>query len=95
MKIATHPGAVLQEDYLEPLGITQADFARSTGISLQRVNEIVNEKRGVTPETAKIFAQAFETSAEFWMNLQTGYDLATCNRVPKVRSVLRSNRRAS
>jgi antitoxin HigA-1 len=77
MKIATHPGAVLQEDYLEPLNITQADFARSIGISLQRVNEIVNEKRGVTPETAKLFAQAFETSPEFWMNLQTGYDLAT------------------
>ncbi len=93
MKIATHPGAVLWEDYLEPLGLTQVEFARSIGISLQRVNEIINEKRGVTTETALLFAQAFETSPQFWMNLQTGYDLASSRGVSKVKSVLRHVRR--
>jgi len=84
MSGTTHPGEVLREDYLEPLGMSQSDLARSIGISLQRV-------RGVTPETALLFSQAFETSPEFWMNLQTGFDLSTCvgrGRVPKVRSLI-------
>lgn len=74
-RVSTHPGEILKEDYLLPLGISQSDFARKLGISAQRVNEIVNGKRGVTPETAILFGKVFKTSAEFWMNLQSQYDL--------------------
>jgi addiction module HigA family antidote len=72
----THPGEILLEEFLKPTGITQVAFARHVGVPLQRINEIVRGKRGVTPDTAWRFAQAFGTSPEFWMNLQTTYDLA-------------------
>lgn len=75
-RIPTHPGEILLEEFLIPQGITQVELAKHIGIPIQRVNEIVNEKRGVTPETAWLLAQAFGTSAEFWINLQSTYDLA-------------------
>lgn len=75
-RIPTHPGEILLEEFLRPMGITQVAFARHIGIPLQRVNEIVNSKRGVTPESAWLFARALNTSPEFWMNLQMAYDLA-------------------
>ncbi len=65
------------EEFLLPLGITQAAFARHIGVPLRRVNEIVKGKRAVSPETAQLFAAALGTSAEFWMNAQSSYDLAT------------------
>ena len=76
-RIPTHPGEVLQEEFLKPLGLTQAALASHLGIPLQRVNEIVRGKRGVTPETAWLLAQAFDTTPEFWVTLQANYDLAT------------------
>ena len=72
----THPGEILLEEFLKPTGITQVAFARHVGVPLQRINEIVRGKRGVTPDTAWRLAQAFGTTPEFWMNLQTTYDLA-------------------
>lgn len=69
-----HPGEHLLLDYLEPLGISQADFANHIGVTPQRINEIVKGKRGITIETAELFAQAFDTTPEFWMNLQMIYD---------------------
>lgn len=75
-RIPTHPGKILLEEFLIPEGITQVELAKHIGIPIQRINEIVNGKRGVTPETAWLLAQAFGTSAEFWINLQTTYDLA-------------------
>jgi addiction module HigA family antidote len=75
-RVPTHPGEILLEEYLLPLGITQVAFAEHVGVSLQRVNEIIRAKRGVTPETAWLFAQALGTTAEFWMNLQANFDLA-------------------
>lgn len=78
-RIATHPGEILREEFLDPLGVTQVAFAQHIGVSLQRVNEIVRGKRGVTPETAWLFSQAFGTTPQFWMNLQDAYDL-TSNR---------------
>jgi addiction module HigA family antidote len=75
-RIPTHPGEVLQEEFLLPLGLTQVAFAKHIGVPVQRINEIVREKRGITPDTAWLFAQAFGTSPEFWINLQTAYDLA-------------------
>jgi addiction module HigA family antidote len=75
-RIPTHPGEILREDFLVPLGITQVAFAAHLGIPLQRVNEIVRGKRGITAETAWLFAGALGTSPQFWTNLQSQYDLA-------------------
>jgi addiction module HigA family antidote len=74
-RIATHPGMILQEEFLAPLGLTQAGLARSLRVPLNRVNELVRGKRGITPESALLLAEQFENSPEFWMNLQTTYDL--------------------
>jgi len=74
-RIATHPGQILLQEFLEPLGLTQAELARALAIPLNRVNELVRGKRGVTPETALLLAGHFKNSAEFWMNLQTAHDL--------------------
>ncbi len=75
-RIPTHPGEMLVEEFLNPLGVTQVEFANHLGIPIQRVNEIVNGKRGVTPETALLFSSALRTTPEFWINLQSSYDLA-------------------
>jgi antitoxin HigA-1 len=76
-RVTTHPGEIIKEEFLEPLGITQVAFAAHIGVSLQRVNEIVRGKRGITPETAWIFSQALGTTPEFWLNLQNAYDLTS------------------
>ncbi len=75
-RIPTHPGEVLLEEFLKPMGMTQVAFARHIEVPLQRVNEIVNGKRGVTPETAWLFSQALGTAPELWLNLQRNHDLA-------------------
>ncbi|MBZ5647946.1 MAG: HigA family addiction module antidote protein [Acidobacteriia bacterium] len=75
-RLSTHPGEVLLEEFLKPLGMTQAQLAKELGISTNRLNEIVRGKRGVTADTALRLADHFKTSAEFWMNLQTAYDLS-------------------
>jgi addiction module HigA family antidote len=77
-RIPTHPGEILQEEFLSPLGLTQVAFAKHIGVPVQRVNEIVRGRRGVTPDTAWLFARALGTSPEFWLNLQNAYDLARC-----------------
>jgi antitoxin HigA-1 len=76
-RISTHPGEILKEEFLGPLGITQVAFARHIGVPLQRVNEIIRGKRGVTPTTAWLFSQALGTTPQFWMNLQNDYDLSS------------------
>ncbi len=70
-----HPGEILAEEFLGPLRITQKDFARGLRVPVQRINTLVKGKRGVTPETAWLLSSAFGTTAEFWMNLQTNWDL--------------------
>ena len=75
-RIATHPGVILLKEFLEPLGLTQKALATHVGISVQRVNEIVRGKRGVTPETAWLFSKALQTTPEFWLNLQSIQDLS-------------------
>jgi addiction module HigA family antidote len=74
-RIATHPGQILLQEFLEPMGLTQAELARALAIPLNRVNELVRGKRGITPETALLLAGYFKNSPEFWMNLQTARDL--------------------
>ena len=73
-KNPTPPGEMLLEEFLKPLGISQLAFARHIGVSFKRINEIVNGRRAITPETAWLFAQALGNSPQFWMNLQTTYD---------------------
>jgi addiction module HigA family antidote len=75
-RIATHPGEILLEEFLKPLDLTQVALARHLGIPTQRISEIVRGKRGITPDTAWLFAQAFGTTPQFWLNLQMQYDLA-------------------
>ena len=76
----THPGEILIEEFLKPLDVTQVAFAAHIGVPVQRVNEVVRGKRGVTPETAWLFAEALGTTPEFWMNLQAAYDLVRTRR---------------
>jgi len=71
----THPGEMLLEEFLKPLGLTQRELAEAIGVSYQRVNEIVNRRRGVTPSTALRLSQYFSTSSGFWMNGQMRWDL--------------------
>lgn len=75
-RIPTHPGEMLIGEFLKPMEIPQTRFAEKLGVPVQRINEIINEKRGVTPETAWLFAGALGTTPQFWMNLQASYDLA-------------------
>ena len=75
-RVPTHPGEVLLEEFLVPLGITQVSLAEHLEIPVQRINEIVRGKRGITSETAWLFSQAFGTTPEFWTGLQMNYDLA-------------------
>jgi antitoxin HigA-1 len=74
-RIATHPGKVLLEEYIKPLGLTQAALAKELGISTNRLNELVKGKRGITADTALRLSRRFHTSPEFWMNLQSAYEL--------------------
>ena len=70
-----HPGDVLMEEYLEPLGVTQHRLAVAIGVPPRRINEIVHGKRRITADTALRMARYFGTSERFWMNLQGRYDL--------------------
>ncbi|MCW5874248.1 MAG: HigA family addiction module antidote protein [Anaerolineales bacterium] len=71
----THPGQILLKEFLEPMQINQQALARSLQVPYQRINEIINGRRGITPSTALRLARFFGTSAELWLNLQQGYDL--------------------
>ena len=70
-----HPGEILLEEYLKPLGISQYRLAKETSVPPRRINEIVHGKRSVTADTALRLARFFGTSDRFWLNLQTRYDL--------------------
>ncbi len=71
----THPGEMLLEEFLNPLGLTQRELADGIRVPYQRVNELVNGRRGVTPNTALRLAKFFGTSPDAWMNLQLRWDL--------------------
>lgn len=86
-RIPTHPGEMLLEEFLVPMEIPQTKFAEKLGIPVQRVNEIVNGKRGVTPETAWLFADALGTTPQFWMNLQANYDLARARPEKRIKRI--------
>lgn len=70
-----HPGEILVEEFLIPLNITQRELADAIHVSYQRINELVNQRRGVTPDTALRLGRFFGVSAYFWLNLQMRWDL--------------------
>lgn len=71
----THPGEMLLEEFLKPLGLTQTEFAMRLGVSYPRLNEIIRRKRSVTPDTALRLARVLGMSAAFWLGLQQDWDL--------------------
>ena len=71
----THPGEMLLEEFLKPMALTQVAAAEKMGVSLNRLNELINGKRGVTADTALRLARLLHTTPEFWMNLQAQWDL--------------------
>lgn len=70
-----HPGEILREEFMEPLGLSANALAVALRVPAPRVNDIVRERRGITPDTALRLARYFGTTPQFWMNLQTSYDL--------------------
>jgi len=71
----THPGEMLLEEFLKPMGLTQRELADSIHVPYQRINEIINGRRGVTPNTALRLSTFFVVSPDFWLNLQLRWDL--------------------
>ena len=71
----THPGEMLLKEFLEPMQITQQSLAQVLGVPYQRINELVNQKRGVTPSTALRLSKFFGNSPDFWLNLQNAWEL--------------------
>jgi antitoxin HigA-1 len=70
-----HPGEILRADFMEPLGLSMNRLALDLRVPVTRIAEIVHERRGITPDTALRLARYFTTSAGFWLNLQSAYDL--------------------
>jgi addiction module HigA family antidote len=77
---ATHPGEMLLEEFLEPMGLTQKQLADAIHVPFQRVNQIVSGKRGITPSTALRLGKFFNMSPGFWLNLQMRCDLQDAER---------------
>jgi len=92
------PGEILLMEFLKPLGISQSRLARDLNVPIRRVNDIVQGKRAITPDTALRLAVYFNMTPEFWMNLQSHYDLklAKRNLLPKIaRSIRPAEKRAA
>ena len=70
-----HPGEILREEFLAPLGMSAHALAMALKVPAPRINDIVNERRAITPDTALRLSRYFGTTAQFWLNLQTSYDL--------------------
>lgn len=74
---AIHPGEILREEFMMPLGLSAHALAVALRVAAPRINDIVREKRGITPDTALRLARYFNSTPQFWLNLQTSYDLKT------------------
>ncbi len=91
-----HPGEILMEEFLKPMGISQYRLAKDISVPPRRINEIVHGKRGVTADTALRLGRFFGMSPQFWLNLQTRYDLevtedSLANRLDKEVNILKSS----
>ena len=71
----THPGNIIKEDYLLPLSVTIKDMAETLGVSRKTLSKIINERGSITPDMALRLSRAFDTTPDFWLNLQKNYDL--------------------
>jgi len=71
----THPGEILLEEFLEPLQLTQTELANEIGVPFQRINDLVNGRRGITTDTALRLARYFNTTPDFWLNFQRRWDI--------------------
>jgi addiction module HigA family antidote len=85
----THPGEMLLEEFLKPLGMTQTDLAERIRVSYPRVNEVINGRRGITPDTALRLAKLLGTTPEFWLNGQRNWDLWHAMRSPQAEEIER------
>ena len=79
-RVRTHPGEVLREQFLSPLGMSAHQLAEAIDVPGDRISEIVRENRSVTADTALRLAKHFDTTPEFWLNLQMAHDLSKANR---------------
>lgn len=91
----SHPGEILREDFLTPMEMTQVELAGRLGVPFQRVNQIVREKRSVTPDTALRLARLFGTTADLWLNLQLAWDLYHALHSPKAKEIVRIEKYAA
>jgi addiction module HigA family antidote len=87
MNNPVHPGKILKEDCIEPLNLSITETALKLGISRVTLSEIVNERAGISPSMALKLAKAFNTSAEFWVNMQSQYDLAQARKTTNLDNV--------
>ena len=83
-----HPGEVLKELYLDPLGISAIAFARRLDVPRTRIERLIKGVTGMTPDTALRLARAFNTTPAYWMNLQTNYDMAAASRETDVSGIV-------
>ena len=88
----THPGEMLLQEFLEPLNISQTEFAERIGVSYVRLNAVINGRRGVTPNTALRLERATGMDADFWLDLQLRWDLWHAIRSPSARDIARIER---
>ncbi len=91
----SHPGEILREEFLIPMGITQVELAHRLEIPFQRVNQICREKRSVTPDTALRLAKLFDTTVDLWLNLQLAWDLYHAQNSPKAKEIERIQKYAA
>jgi len=94
-RIPSHPGEILLEEFLIPMEIPQTRLAEHLKVPVQRINELVKGKRGITSETAWLLSAAFKTTPDFWMNLQTQYDLAKHRPSRSIDVIRQGSRKAS
>ena len=88
----THPGEMLTEEFLKPLGLSQLEAAKRLGVSYPRLNQIVKGRRGVTPDTALRLERLFGMDAQFWLNLQLAWDLYHAMHSPEAAAIRREVR---
>jgi addiction module HigA family antidote len=88
----THPGEMLLEEFIRPLGLTQVDFAAAIGVSYPRLSEIIHGKRAITPDTAMRLEQALGMDAQFWLNLQMTWDLFQARKSAALKTIKRIKR---
>ena len=92
MKNPPHPGRIVRQDCIEPLGLTITNAAKALGVTRQALNNVVNEKAGISPEMAVRISKAFGGSPEMWLRLQANYD---CARIQRSAIEVKRYRRAS